>query len=67
MKYEDYLKHKDAEWTTRWENVQELINFATEPRGDGNWGVGEGGVENENPGEKYGSECLQDGPARYDS
>jgi DNA helicase-2/ATP-dependent DNA helicase PcrA len=24
------LKHKDAEWATRWENVQELINFASE-------------------------------------
>ena len=30
MKYEEYLKKKDKEWETRWENVQELINFATE-------------------------------------
>ncbi|KZP25249.1 UvrD-helicase-domain-containing protein [Athelia psychrophila] len=28
--YEDYLKQKDPEWATRWENVQELINFASE-------------------------------------
>ncbi|KAF7976974.1 hypothetical protein HWV62_5051 [Athelia sp. TMB] len=31
--YEDYLKHKDPEWATRWENVQELINFASEASG----------------------------------
>ena len=30
VKYEEYLKHKDSDWATRWENVQELINFATE-------------------------------------
>ena len=30
MKYEEYLKDKDKEWETRWENVQELVNFATE-------------------------------------
>ncbi|KIM80482.1 hypothetical protein PILCRDRAFT_9658 [Piloderma croceum F 1598] len=30
VKYEEYLKHKDSDWATRWENVRELINFATE-------------------------------------
>ena len=33
INYEDYLKHKDPEWATRWENVQELINFASEASG----------------------------------
>jgi DNA helicase-2/ATP-dependent DNA helicase PcrA len=34
VKYEEYLKHKDSDWATRWENVQELINFATEVPND---------------------------------
>lgn len=57
MKYEDYLKHKDSEWTTKWENVQELITFASEARLDEvNWGaVGEDGARpaNEDAEEKY--------------
>jgi hypothetical protein len=28
--YEDYLRKTEPEWETRWENVQELITFATD-------------------------------------
>ena len=53
MKYEEYLKHKDAEWATRWENVQELINFASEAP---NEGIGEvSGGSDEDEGVMYGS------------
>lgn len=47
VNYEDYLKHKDQEWATRWENVQELINFASEPPSELGSGAVEGATESE--------------------
>jgi DNA helicase-2/ATP-dependent DNA helicase PcrA len=32
--YEEHLKKTQSDWETRWENVQELINFASEVRTD---------------------------------
>jgi DNA helicase-2/ATP-dependent DNA helicase PcrA len=57
VNYEGYLKHKDPEWASRWENVQELINFASEvPTEDMN-GVSSEGIQtgDESEGMKYGS------------
>lgn len=34
VEYEDYLKKTQQDWESRWENVQELINFASEMEGD---------------------------------
>jgi DNA helicase-2/ATP-dependent DNA helicase PcrA len=28
IEYEEHLKKSQKEWETRWENIQELINFA---------------------------------------
>jgi superfamily I DNA/RNA helicase len=30
LKYEDHLKKTQQDWQSRWENVQELITFASE-------------------------------------
>jgi DNA helicase-2/ATP-dependent DNA helicase PcrA len=30
IKYEDYLRKTQQDWESRWENVQELITFASE-------------------------------------
>ena len=30
VQYEDHLKKAEKDWESRWENVQELINFASE-------------------------------------
>ncbi|KAI0091225.1 P-loop containing nucleoside triphosphate hydrolase protein [Irpex rosettiformis] len=34
IEYEEYLKKTQQDWESRWENVQELINFASEMEGD---------------------------------
>ncbi|KDQ59189.1 hypothetical protein JAAARDRAFT_655375 [Jaapia argillacea MUCL 33604] len=34
VQYEDHLKKTQQDWETRWENVQELINFASEVETD---------------------------------
>ncbi|KAJ7122967.1 P-loop containing nucleoside triphosphate hydrolase protein [Mycena epipterygia] len=36
IEYEDHLKKTDSEWESRWENVQELITFASEVEHDVN-------------------------------
>jgi DNA helicase II / ATP-dependent DNA helicase PcrA len=30
LEYEDYLRRTQPDWESRWENVQELITFASE-------------------------------------
>ena len=30
INYEDYLKKTQQDWESRWENIQELITFASE-------------------------------------
>lgn len=32
--YEDYLRKTQPDWDTRWENVQELITFASDVQSD---------------------------------
>jgi len=32
--YEEHLKKSQPDWDTRWENVQELINFASDATAD---------------------------------
>ncbi|KAF5391670.1 hypothetical protein D9757_002375 [Collybiopsis confluens] len=34
IRYEDHLKKTQADWDTRWENVQELITFASDVQSD---------------------------------
>ena len=55
MKYEEYLKHKDPEWATRWENVQELINFASEVPNEGVNEVGGSNLGDQGESVMYGS------------
>ena len=55
VKYEEYLKHKDQDWATRWENVQELINFASEVPNEGSGEVSSRAaeIESDSNGMKY--------------
>lgn len=34
INYEDYLRKTQQDWESRWENVQELITFASEVESD---------------------------------
>ena len=54
VEYEEYLKHKDPEWATRWENVQELINFASEPTYEDASKVTNGDKSDQQEAVKYG-------------
>jgi len=62
--YEDHLRRTQPDWQSRWENVQELINFASDVQLDTNDATGSGTFERP---EELGIQALEESSGMHET